>query len=122
MTILYVATIPVLLWLTWNLFVVVMALRRVKQRWGLTTAQRVLGYPTLIIGYTLDILLRLTVFAVLFVRPPRLETVSEMLEREAEGAGWRSAQARWWRQQTLADFDPTGGHGDPGRKTGDEKP
>lgn len=107
--------IVVALWLLWIAFVAIMHLRRVRQRWGLTGAQKVFGYPLLVIGYVLDVVMRLTVFAALFLRHPRLETVSEMLEREVAGSGWRARQARWWREELLADFDLTGSHGDPGR-------
>jgi hypothetical protein len=69
----------------------------------------------LVIGYVFEVCLRLTVFAVYFMRFPRMETVSEMLEREVEGVGWRAVVAQRLREQLLADFDPTGGHGKPGR-------
>jgi hypothetical protein len=104
------------LWALWVAFVAIMHLRRVRERWGLTTAQKALGYPLLIVGYALDVVMRLTVFCVLFVRPPMLETVSELLQREVKGDGWRAKQARWWREELLADFDRTGSHGQPGRQ------
>jgi len=105
----------VTLWFLGVDFVALMNFRRVKRKWGLTLPQKVLAYPLLVIGYPLDVLARLTVFAVLFLRWPKLETVSELLDREVEGSGWRATQAWWWREKLLADFDMTGDHGDPGR-------
>ena len=105
----------VAVWLLWVAFVAIMYLRRVRDRWGLTSAQKVFGYPLLIIGYVLDVALRLTVASALFLRVPQWETVSALLEREAGGTGWRKAMAHWVREDLLADFDPTGSHGKPGR-------
>lgn len=113
----YIAVISVLaVWQMWIGFVAIMHIRHVRDEWGLTLTQRIFGYPALLVYYLLDVALRLTVFAVLFLRVPKLETVSALLEREAtEGAGWRKAFAYWLREDLLADFDSEGDHGEPGR-------
>jgi len=114
----------VAVWLLWVAFVAIMHLRRVKNKWGLTKAQKALGYPLLVIGYVLDLGLRCTLF--MFMDPkvrfdwywkiPVPETVSAMLERHAlHGDDWRKPLAHWFREELLADFDPTGSHGKPGR-------
>lgn len=110
-----VATL-VALWAMWVMFVAVMHLRRVKNKWGLTTEQKVCGVPLLVIAGVVDFALRQFPFTLFFWRPPARELVSDLLEREAKsGEGWRRAQARWWREDFLADFDLTGSHGEPGR-------
>lgn len=114
---LYITAICVFaVWQLWIGFVAIMHMRHVRDEYGLTLTQKAFGYPALAVYYLLDVALRLTVFAVLFVRPPKLETVSALLEREAtEGSGWRKAFAYWMREDLLADFDDKGGHGEPGR-------
>lgn len=106
----------VALWVLAVMFVAVMHFRRVRDRWGLTMEQKAVAYPLLAIAYPLDLVMRQFPFTLFFLRPPAPETVSALLEREAiEGSGWRKAQARWWREDFLADFDSTGAHGKPGR-------
>lgn len=114
-------------WQMWIGYVAVMHLRRVRERWGLTLTQKIFGYPAVAVYYLLDLILRLTVFLpmdypkyrwgeIFGVRLPYPETVSRMLERKArEGEGWRRKASIWIREDLLADFDPTGGHGKPGR-------
>lgn len=100
----------------WIGFVAIMHLRKIKEKWGLTVTQKIMGNPALVFFYVMDVTLRLTVFSILFLRVPKLETVSKLLEREAEGAGWRKHFAHYVREDMLADFDPSGSHGKPGRK------
>lgn len=102
-------------WSLWVGYVAVMHLRNVRNKWGLTKTQKIFGYPALVLFYILDVVLRLTVFSVLFLRFPKLETVSKMLEDEMDGTGWRKSFAHYIRETALADFDNTGSHGKPGR-------
>jgi len=105
----------VVIWFTWTLFVAVMHLKRVRDKWGLTMAQKIFGYPALFIGYSLDVALNLTVFSIVFVDFPVELTVSARLERYIGDKDWREDLAVWIREDLLADFDPDGSHGKPGR-------
>jgi len=117
-------------WALWNLYVSIMHVRVVRDKWGLTRAQKAMGYTTLAVGYLLDMVMRAGPFALIMwrlpvsvwievgrFRIPAIETVSALFKREAlHGHGWRRERAHWWREQLLADFDLEGDHGQPGRQ------
>lgn len=105
------------LWLLWCGFVAVMHIRRVRDQWGLTLAQKICGYPLLAVGYALDVALQITLATVVFVREPEDWTISERLMRyRRERDDWRHDLAVWIQERLLADFDVSGDHGTPGRK------
>lgn len=104
------------LWVMGNLFVLMMHFKRVKDKWGLTWQQKVLAYPIAPFAILLDYILRQFPFSLFLWRAPEWETISRLLEDETKyDDGWRAEQARWWRENWLADFDPSGSHGNPGR-------
>lgn len=87
-----------------------MALIRAKSEGALSTSAKVLGYPVVGVGLALDFALNMTVFAVLFVDPPREKLVTARLRRLSANKGWRGKMARWFAAELLDPFDPSGRH------------
>ncbi len=99
-----------LIWLTWLLYVAVMALKRCRDAGLLTIPMKVLGYPILFIGLFCDFLLNMTVCSALFVEVPHEWLVTARLKRHAREATWRGSIARWIAYSLLDSLDPSGKH------------
>jgi hypothetical protein len=97
----------------WCFYIIVMALKRVKDTIGLTMPMKVLGYPLLFVGLTLDWLVNVIIFSVLFWELPaqKWELVTGRLKRHAYADhGWRTKVAKWFGPNLLDPFDPAGRH------------
>lgn len=98
-------------WLLWVFYVCVMRLKMLRDAGTLTAGQKVLGYPTLLVGLLLDLAVNLVVASALFVELPREWTVSARLWRHSnDDGGWRKRLALWLRVQLLDTADPNGVH------------
>ena len=99
--------------LTYALYVVygsVMNIKRVRDAGKLTTMGKVLGYPTLIIGLFLDLLVNVFVMTFIMLELPREFTVTRRLKRHhAESNGWRLAVVKFF-EPVLDPLDPSGDH------------
>ena len=94
----------------WVFYLAVMNLARVKRTVGLSFWAKVLGYPVLFVGYTLDVLVNFFVCTLLFLELPKETTVTARLKRHNRyGSGWRQRLARWF-EPLLDPFDPNGDH------------
>lgn len=105
--------VGVTLALTYALYIVygsVMNIQRVRNNGLLTTFGKVLGYPTLIIGLVLDLLVNLLLMTPLMFELPEEFTVTSRLKRHhAESAGWRLAVVKFF-EPVLDPLDPRGDH------------
>lgn len=98
-------------WACWVLFVCIMRLQMLRDAGQLTIGQKILGYPTLVVGLVLDVALNWLVCTVLFLEFPRETTVSARLWRHSnDDPGWRQKLALIIRQQLLDTADPRGIH------------
>lgn len=99
--------------LTYTLYVVygsVMNIKRVRDAGKLTTMGKVMGYPTLIIGLFLDLLVNVFVMTFIMVELPREFTVTSRLKRHnASSTGWRLAVVKFF-EPVLDPLDPSGDH------------
>lgn len=86
-----------------------MNIKRVSQSGKLTLVGKLLGYPTLLIGVVLDVVVNVLVMTVVLLELPREWTVSGRLERHKDSLGWRSAVAKFI-EPVLDPLDPSGDH------------
>jgi len=100
-----------LVYALWALYVLVMALKRVRDAGKLTTAMKVLGYPALAVGLVVDFIVNVLIASLLFLELPREWTVSSRLTRHINSArGWRFGLALWIAVNLLDALDPSGQH------------
>jgi hypothetical protein len=98
-------------WLLWIFYIAVMALKKVKDGSGLSPAALTLGYPALIVGYLLDMVVNTFVFSVILWELPKETTVTARLKRhKANSTGFRLRVANWFASELLDKFDPSGKH------------
>jgi hypothetical protein len=99
--------------LTYGLYVfyaAVMNLQRVRDAGLLTPMAKVLAYPTLVIGLTLDLIVNLFVFTFVLLELPQELTVTARLKRHhKESTGWRLAVVKFL-EPILDPLDPSGDH------------
>jgi hypothetical protein len=97
MTYVYIAL--TLMGLTYGLYVfyaAVMNIKRVHEMGKLNPLGKALGYPTLLIGYTLDVIVNLVVMTLVMLELPREWTVTARLKRHnRESTGWRLAVVKF---------------------------
>jgi hypothetical protein len=105
--------IGVSLLITYALYVwyaAVMNIKRVKDMGKLTTLGKVFGYPTLIIGLILDLLVNWFVMTIILFEVPRELTVTSRLKRHhKESTGYRLAVVKFF-EPVLDPLDPSGDH------------
>ena len=68
------------------------------------------GYPALLVGLLLDLIVNTFVATLIFVELPREFTVSARLTRHSESTGWRQRVAVAIRTALLDNIDPNGVH------------
>ena len=105
--------IGVSLALTYALYVFygsVMNIKRVRDMGKLTTLGKVFGYPTLVIGLILDLLVNWFVMTIILLEVPRELTVTSRLKRHhKESTGYRLAVVKFF-EPVLDPLDPSGDH------------
>lgn len=98
---------------TYALFVFyagVMNIKRVRDAGKLTRLGYAFGYPTLLIGYTLDVICNWFVMTIVFAELPREATVTARFKRHnRESTGWRLSIVRFF-EPLLDPLDPSGDH------------
>lgn len=100
-----------LVYALWIFYLAVMNIKRAKDLDKLRKPALVMGYPVLLVGYSLDMLANLTVFTVLLLELPRELTVTARLKRHAYGPQtWRRTFSLWFAHNLLDVFDPSGKH------------
>lgn len=99
------------IWMLWVFYVCVMRLKMLRDAGTLTIAQKVFGYPTLVVGLVLDLFVNVVVCTIVFVELPKEWTVSGRLWRHSnDDDGWRMELALMLRTQLLDSVDPSGVH------------
>jgi len=105
-------TVVTLLGLTYGLYVfyaAVMNLQRVHEAGKLTFTGKLLAYPTLVIGFTLDLLVNIFVFSIVLLEIPKELTVTARLRRHQSSKGWRLMVVKFF-EPILDPLDPSGDH------------
>jgi len=99
--------------ITYGLYVfyaAVMNIKRVRDMGKLTTLGKVFGYPTLVIGLILDLLVNWFVMTLILLEVPRELTVTSRLKRHhTESTGYRLAVVKFF-EPVLDPLDPRGDH------------
>lgn len=107
---LYIGTTLALTYCLYIVYGSVMNIKRVRDMGKLTTFGKVLGYPTLIIGLVLDLLVNLLLMTPVMFELPREFTVTSRLKRHhATSTGWRLAVVKFF-EPVLDPLDPSGDH------------
>ncbi len=109
----FIAYIGLSLAITYGLYVfycAVMNIKRVRDMGKLTKLGMAFGYPTLVIGLVLDLLVNVFVMTIIMVELPREFTVTSRLKRHnANSTGWRLAVVKFF-EPVLDPLDPSGDH------------
>ena len=98
--------------ITYGLYVfycAVMNIKRVRDMGKLTTLGKVFGYPTLVIGLILDLLVNVFVMSIILVEIPQELTVTSRLKRHQASTGWRLSVVKFF-EPVLDPLDPSGDH------------
>lgn len=114
MTYLYAALSPVIfLILLWYAYILVMGLYRAHLMGRLYGLAKLLAYPAVIVGWTMDWLANVVIASIVFTELPTRwnELVTDRLSRYVKGPmGRRRTKALWVCTHLLDVFDPTGTH------------
>ncbi len=109
----YLYAFLIALGLTYALYVfyaAVMNIKRVRDMGKLTKLGMAFGYPTLVIGLILDLLVNWFVMTIILLEVPRELTVTSRLKRHnRESTGWRLAVVKFF-EPVLDPLDPSGDH------------
>ena len=98
------------IYVLWIFYLAVMNLKRAKDAGQMTKTALILGYPIVIVGYLFDVLVNIFVITLVFVELPHEWTVTARLSRLKYTAGWRAKLAKWFCENLLDQFDPSGCH------------
>ena len=95
------------LYTLWIFYLAVMSLYRAKKENKLTKVSLILGYPILIIGATLDLLINVIIFSIIFLETPKELLLTHRLSRHIKKSnGYRFKLAKWICSNLLDNFDP----------------
>jgi hypothetical protein len=97
---------------TYGLYVfycAVMNIKRVRDAGKLTKLGVAFGYPTLMIGLVLDLLVNVFVMTIVLLELPRELTVTSRLKRHKNSFGWRLVVVKFF-EPVLDPLDPSGDH------------
>lgn len=101
------------LYVLWLFYLAVMNLYRAKKANQISKVALWLGYPILVIGALLDLLVNVLLMTLIFCELPRELLVTKRLERHVKSKqGWRAKLAYWVCHNLLNAFDPSGDHCD----------
>ena len=91
-------------------YAAVMNIARVRNAGKLTPLGYAFGYPTLLIGYALDVLCNVFVMTIVFAELPRETTVTARMKRHNRtSTGWRKRIVLFF-EPLLDPLDPSGDH------------
>lgn len=106
----YILSSPYILWV---FYLAVMNLKRSRDAGTIPKTALVLGYPLLIVGFTIDILVNISIGSLLFLEWPnykRLSLSARMSYLVNNDHGWRAKLAKFIGENLLDPFDPSGKH------------
>lgn len=105
--------VPMLIPITWVLYLAIMNLQRVRDLGNLPKPAYYLGTIILYVGLLFDLILNQTCVTIMFLDLPREFLVTQRLKRYKHGKdGWRKSFGNWWSINLLDPFDPKGIHVD----------
>ena len=91
-------------------YAAVMNVKRVRDMGKLEQVGKLFGYPTLIIGLILDLIVNVFVMTILMYEVPRELTVTSRLKRHNRTSqGWRLKVVKFF-EPMLDPLDPSGDH------------
>lgn len=97
------------LYLLWDRYVFIMAAYRAHKLGRLYGLNKWLAYPSVVIGFLLDILVNICVATFVFRQLPRQWLVTTRLKEykhdEKHAGKWRQRRADWWCTHVLHPFD-----------------
>jgi hypothetical protein len=96
----------------YTLYLAIMSLYRGYLAKTLSLESKLLGYPILVVGLTVDFVMNVTLFSLIFLELPSEWLVTARLKRHINKSTWRGKLARWLCHTLLSPFDPTGDHCD----------
>lgn len=105
-----ILVIVLLPYITWLVYLSVMALKRARDDGKLSPFATALGYPALMFGYAIDFATNVVICTPLLLEMPRETTVTARLSRHKRDGGWRGKVAAWVGDHLLDPFDPDGRH------------
>jgi hypothetical protein len=109
-TLIYIGVSLLITYALYVWYAAVMNIKRVRDMGKLTTLGKVFGYPTLVIGLILDLLVNWFVMTIILLEVPRELTVTSRLKRHhKESTGWRLAVVKFF-EPVLDPLDPSGDH------------
>lgn len=101
------------LYILWLFYLAVMNLYRAKKAKQISKIALWMGYPILMVGALLDLLVNMFIMTLIFVERPRELLVTKRLARHIQAnQGWRAKLAYWICHHLLNAFDPSGNHCD----------
>lgn len=104
--------VAICLAVTYALFIfyaATMNIKRVRDMGKLTKLGMAFGYPTLVIGLVLDLLVNVFVMSIVLLEIPREWTVTSRLKRHQSSTGWRLGVVKFF-EPVLDPLDPSGDH------------
>jgi hypothetical protein len=109
-TLIYIGVSLLITYALYVWYAAVMNIKRVRDMGKLTTLGKVFGYPTLVIGLILDLLVNWFVMSIILLEIPRELTVTSRLKRHhKESTGYRLAVVKFF-EPVLDPLDPSGDH------------
>ena len=105
----YIALAFGVTYLLYVFYAAVMNIKRVRDMGKLSPIGYAFGYPTLLIGYALDVLCNVFVMSLVFLELPKETTVTARFKRHNKGTGWRKRVAQFF-EPLLDPLDPSGDH------------
>jgi hypothetical protein len=100
----------------WVCYLAVMNLKRAQDNNQLTKLALCLGYPVLIFGLLLDVLVNWVFGTLMFLELPKETVLTSRLKRHRFSESWRGVLAAFICNQLLNQFDPSGTHCGEDRK------
>ncbi len=99
------------LWTFWVFFLAVMSLYRAHLNKTISKTSLILGYPILAIGATIDFLMNVTLFSLVFFEFPHEYMLTKRMQRYiATDTGWRMKLSTFICNNLLNAFDAEGKH------------
>jgi hypothetical protein len=99
------------LYATWFFYLAAMNLIRAKDAGTLSLPSKILGWPIVVVGITIDMLVNLIIMTVLLLEIPKEWLVTARLSRHIkDSTGFRKAIAVFICTKLLDTFDPSGTH------------
>ena len=105
----YLAFALVSSYLLYVWYAAVMNVKRVRDMGKLEHVGKFFGYPTLIIGLFLDLIVNIFVMSILMYEIPKEFTVTSRLKRHKSSTGWRLSVVEFF-EPMLDPLDPSGDH------------